>query len=425
MSEGFLLGRLAYLKNYITSEQLVEALELQKQLRKKGTPRDLDEILEKNLGYLDSAQVEKLRRLLKNEKYRTLGKKYLLIRQLGQGAMGVVFLAKNRHNQELVAVKILPPSLAKNQRFIERFKREATATEDLEHKHLLRSYGLKRSSGFYYFAMEYIDGCTLREYILKNKPVPERDALDIVAQITKALIYADRRGLVHRDIKPDNIMLTKDGVAKLCDLGLAKFLESDLSLTQTGRAVGTPHYLSPEQARGEEDIDIRSDIYGLGVNLYLMVTGKLPFNGPTAPIVLKKHIMDKPIPPRRLNPNISPEVEKLILKMMAKRREDRFQKPSDLLAAIRRILDGENGHTPAQLSPPTTGTLPALKSSGRKTVVLARRGAPARKKKSKEGEAKTMIYVPQTSFSSTKVLIFLVIIGVLVFLNIILLLVVF
>ncbi|RME83044.1 MAG: serine/threonine protein kinase, partial [Planctomycetota bacterium] len=404
---GILLGRLALLKGLINDDQLVESLEVQKNFRKQGNPKELEEVLV-HLNFLKEQQVSQLREMLQSPKYRTIGK-YVIYRQLGAGAMGVVFLAKDKFTKRKVALKILPPSLAKNRRFIERFKREATATFNLEHKNLVQSFGLHKSGSFYYFAMEFIDGWTLREILSQKRVFEEKDALEIIREVTKALVYADRRNLVHRDIKPDNIMVTKDGVIKLCDLGLAKFLESDISLTQTGRAVGTPHYLSPEQARGEMDIDIRSDIYGLGVNLYLMITGKLPFNGPTAPVVLKKHILDQPTPPRKLNPDISPEVENLVLKMMAKRREDRFQKPTDLLREIDRLL-GKN-------------TLPALQQDGKgsKTITFASPRTPTsyslptnlRPKKSirkaVKKEKKEYEYIPSPHNDSAKTIMIIII----------------
>ena len=372
-NSGLLLGRLALEKHYITLDQLIEALEAQKSLKKQGKIKSLDEVL-CQLGFLSESQVAQLKEKLKDPKNRTLGK-YVILRELGAGAMGVVFLAKDKFTKRAVALKILPPSLAKNQRFIERFRREATATFNLEHKNLVQSFGLHTSGAFYYFAMEYIDGWTLREVLHQKKILDEKDALEIVREITKALVYADRRNLVHRDIKPDNIMITKDGTIKLCDLGLAKFLESDASITQTGRAVGTPHYLSPEQARGEANIDIRSDIYALGVNLYLMVTGRLPFNGPTAPVILKKHILDKPTPPREINPEISEEVERLILKMLEKKPENRFQKPTELLREIDRILGKDTLPDLVSVksaSTPTSYTLPTRLRPKLKTKRLER-----------------------------------------------------
>lgn len=424
---GILLGRMALLKNYITSDQMVEALEVQKSLRKQSKPQELEEVL-KTLGYLNAAQVEKLQELLKEAKYRTIGK-YLILRELGSGAMGVVFLAKDKFTKRPVAVKILPPSLAKNRRFIERFKREAIATFNLEHKNLVQSFGLHRSGDFYYFAMEFIDGCNLREIINKEKIIDEKVALEIVREVTKALVYADRRNLVHRDIKPDNIMITKDGIIKLCDLGLAKFLESDASLTQTGRAVGTPHYLSPEQARGEMDIDIRSDIYGLGVNFYLMVTGKLPFNGPTAPVVLKKHILDAPTPPRVVNPKISQDVEKLILTMMEKKRESRPQKPTDLLREVDHILGKGTALSPMTKiteSPrtPTSYSLPAnlRPKKALKKALGERKDRKGKKdKKDKERSAELPTLPTLTQENSTR-LIMIVVIATLIIFNLLLVL---
>jgi serine/threonine-protein kinase len=268
---------------------------------------------------------------------------YEILRKLGEGGMGMVFLARQKSLDRTVALKVLSPKVAKDQKFTERFQREARASGKLEHPHIVQGIdvGQDPKTGLWHFAMEFVNGPSVSR-LLKSGVVPERRALQIVRQIASALECADKRGFIHRDIKPDNILLTAGGDAKLADLGLAKKTEEN-GLTQMGQVVGTPHYISPEQARGESHLDIRTDIYSLGATLFHMVTGKVPYDGANPAIIAVRHIQD-PIPvASKINPAVSEACTQLILRMMAKDRNERIKSPSDLCRLVDIILAKQGG----------------------------------------------------------------------------------
>ncbi|RME04610.1 MAG: serine/threonine protein kinase [Planctomycetota bacterium] len=260
---------------------------------------------------------------------------YEILEKLGQGAMGVIYKARHLKLQRIVALKVLLPEFANDEEFIKRFFREARAAITLHHPNIIQGYHVDKSNGFYYFAMEFIEGGTVKERLEKLGVLTEEEATNIVIQICQALEHAQEHGIVHRDIKPDNIMIAKDGTAKLCDLGIAKEINQEGSLTQTGIALGTPYYISPEQAMGEKKIDIRSDIYSLGATFYHMITGKVPYDGDTSAVIMTKHISEEPPDPRHVNPTISDNVAEVILKMMAKEREYRYQTPTEVIEDLK------------------------------------------------------------------------------------------
>ena len=281
---------------------------------------------------------------------------YEIQRKLGEGGMGSVFLARQKSLDRLVALKVIAPSFAGNAGFIARFQREARAAGHLNHPNIVQGIDVARdeTTGLWYFAMEYVNGPSVSR-ILKDGPIPEARALKIVQQIAAALEFAEKRGFVHRDIKPDNILLTASDDTKLADLGLAKHTGDDASLTQAGMAVGSPHYISPEQARGEKDIDIRTDIYSLGATLFHMVTGRTPFEGPTSAVIMVKHIQDEVPSARQFNPQVSEACSKLIARMTRRDRNQRIKTPGELLAKIELTLNppreparvrSENGERP-------------------------------------------------------------------------------
>jgi serine/threonine-protein kinase len=192
--------------------------------------------------------------------------------------------------------------------------------------------------------MEFIDGPTIGELLRRGGALDEKRAIRIVMQVADALAYAHDNGIMHRDIKPDNIMLTGDGIAKLCDLGLARVRgadEDEKSATRRGTALGTPHYISPEQARGDEDVDVRSDIYSLGATFYHMVTGTPPYPGNSAVQVIARHLSEELESPRKRNPLVSETVERVIGRMMQKAAADRYGHPKDVMQDLKAILEGE------------------------------------------------------------------------------------
>jgi|GEM_PF-546908 len=299
-----------------------------------------------------------------------------LIKKIGQGAMGTVFKARQKSLDRIVALKILPPSIAKNTKFIERFQREARSSAKLNHPNIVQGIdvGKDEATGVWYFAMELIDGPTLLHLLDEQRVIPERRALEITRDIARALECAASHSIVHRDIKPDNILMTQTGEAKLADLGLARQINDDASLTQSGQAIGTPYYMAPEQVRGlTDEIDTRTDIYALGGTLFHLVTGQPPFSGESGAVIMSKHLTE-PVPKAsKVNPDVSESCSRMIEKMMQKNREQRIQTPAELIVQIERAMRGEM--TTGPLAPIRAGVrrsreLPVAKKSSKGLIVV-------------------------------------------------------
>ncbi len=268
-----------------------------------------------------------------------------IISKLGQGGMGAVYKVRQKSMDRIVALKVLPPSVAKDEQFIERFQGEARASAKLNHPHIVKGIdvGQDPATKLWYFAMEFIDGPSLQTLLKKKGKLEEKEALKIIAEIASALECVAAAGMAHRDIKPDNILLTSDGHAKLADLGLAKDLHDDAGLTLSGQALGTPKYMSPEQVRGDlTQIDIRSDIYSLGATLFYLVTGEAPFTGETSAVIMSKHLTETPTKANAVNAKVSAGCTHLIERMMQKKIEQRVQTPTELIKLINKVLAGEN-----------------------------------------------------------------------------------
>ncbi len=285
-----------------------------------------------------------------------------IISKLGQGGMGAVFKARQKSLDRIVALKILPKSIANDGHFIERFQREARASAKLNHPNIVQgiNVGKDPATGLWYFAMEYIEGPSLRQLLEEKSVLPEAEALGYVRAVCRALELVHTNNMVHRDIKPDNILIGTDGEARLADLGLAKQLNDDVSLTQSGEAVGTPFYMAPEQVRGEnKTCDIRTDLYALGATLYHLVTGKPPFNGPTGAVVMSKHLTDPAPKANKANPAVSDGCSKLIEKMMQKKPEQRQQTPVQVIQQIDKVLAGPEA-APQRTARPTGPRAPVI-----------------------------------------------------------------
>lgn len=265
-----------------------------------------------------------------NQPGENLGQ-YRLVEQIGRGGMATVFKAYQPSLDRYVAIKILSAQYASDPDFIERFRREARAVARLRHPNILTVFDYGEEHSTTYIVMEFIDGCTLKH--LLGKPLEIKKACDIIAQVASALDYAHRQGIVHRDVKPSNVLVTEDGRAVLSDFGIAKMMEATAQLTAAGVGIGTPEYMSPEQGMGKP-LDHRSDIYSLGVMLYEMLTGRTPFSADTPYAVIYNHI-NKPLPlPRDLNPVLSEAVQRVILKALAKEPVDRYQSAGELSQAL-------------------------------------------------------------------------------------------
>lgn len=262
-----------------------------------------------------------------------LDNRYEILECIGTGGMADVYKARCHRLNRLVAVKILKPELARDTDFRRRFHDESQAVAMLSHANIVAVYDVSRSDELDYIVMELMDGLTLKQYMKKRgTPLNWREALHFITQIIRALGHAHSRGIIHRDIKPQNILVLRDGSAKVADFGIAR-LVSAAQATLTQEALGSVHYISPEQARGSH-IDGRSDLYSAGVVLYEMLTGRLPFEGETPVSVAIQHINSIPIPPRDLNQDIPEGLEAITLKAMAPKAENRYSSAEEMLADL-------------------------------------------------------------------------------------------
>lgn len=268
--------------------------------------------------------------------------KYVIVKRLGKGGMGEVYLARHKSLGIFRALKVLSKAPGKeNSVLFERFIREAKLALEIRHPNVVGVMDVETdpSTGFPYIVMEYVDGGSLRDTLRANKKLSEEQAVVIVEAIASALQTAEEHNIVHRDIKPDNIMFTKRGEIKLADLGIAKSRSSDnVTLTKTNVMIGTPAYLPPEQARNAKGVDARADIYSLGATFYEMLTGEPPYPGEDTIEILHKLLMS-PVPdPRKINPEVSPASASIIMKMLAKSPKDRFQNAKELLDMMERTF---------------------------------------------------------------------------------------
>jgi serine/threonine protein kinase len=249
---------------------------------------------------------------------------YEILQELREGGMGCVFRARHLTLQRDVALKVLADRYADDESYRLRFLTEARAVARLNHRNIVQIYDFGRVGTIFFLAMELVPGLSVGDRIKRNGRFAEREAIAVVRQACNALGVAHAAGLVHRDVKPDNLILGDDGVVKLVDLGLAKSLSDDQHLTQTGIVSGTPHYISPEQIAGLKDIDGRADIYSLGATLFHMVTGRTPFEGSSPMVVVAKHLHEEPEDPRTLVPGLGAGICVVIRRMMARDRNQRY-----------------------------------------------------------------------------------------------------
>jgi serine/threonine-protein kinase len=263
--------------------------------------------------------------------------RYRIVRKLGSGGMADVYLAEDEELGRRIAIKILNDRHANDEQFVERFRREAKNAAGLSHPNIVSIYDRGEAEGTYYIAMEYLDGRSLKELVVARGPLPIGDAIAATRQVLAALRFAHRKGVVHRDIKPHNVMADADGRLKVTDFGIARAGVSQM--TEAGSIIGTAQYLSPEQARGAA-VDQRSDLYSVGVVLYEMLTGKTPFTGETPVEIAMKHLSDPPRPPSLERPDISPDLDMVVLRALAKSPDDRFQTAEEMDGELERVSQG-------------------------------------------------------------------------------------
>jgi serine/threonine protein kinase len=288
---------------------------------------------------------------------------YKLLERLGAGSMATVYKARQLSLDRLVAVKVLPKEVSDNTKFVERFYAEGRVAAKLNHPNIVAALDVGRHGEAHYFIMEYVEGYTVYDYIVQRGSYPEKRALKVAIQIANAMNHAHQAGLIHRDVKPKNILITKEGVAKLADMGLARAMSDiEAAEAEAGKACGTPYYISPEQVRGAVDIDARTDIYSFGATLYHMVTGKPAFSGPDTRTILRKHLHDRLVPPDHINAKLSRDFSEVIEFCMAKDPAQRYPSAAELIQDLRAVAMGQvpvHAHRHDASAPEGTTEVPA------------------------------------------------------------------
>jgi len=288
---------------------------------------------------------------------------YEVAAQIGAGGMATVYKAYQPKLDRHVAIKVMHDTFAADPQFLARFEREARIVARLDHPNIVPVYDYDEYEGKPYLVMKYIEGVTLKDILRKNT-LSSTETLNILGPVADALHYAHLQGVLHRDVKPSNIILDTRGTPYLTDFGLARIAQSGESTISVDSMLGTPHYISPEQAQAETDLDARTDVYSLGVVLYELVTGQVPFASETSYAIIHSHIYDPPPPPRQINPEIQPQVEAVVLKALEKQPANRYVTPVDMLNAYKDALGGQKVPPPPMVEPPVE----RKPSSGRKQV---------------------------------------------------------
>jgi eukaryotic-like serine/threonine-protein kinase len=371
-----LFARHANQSGMATSEQIEQAQREQEELLKSGSTLALSHILIKN-GVITEGQRDNLEKKIQAQQaggIQSLGA-YRLLKKLGEGGMGAVYLAEDTVGLRKVAVKVLPKKFAEDNAFLSRFRREAKSMGALNHANVVGAFAVGEELGHHFYVMEYCEGDPLDKLLQKEKTLPVERALEITAQAARGIRHAHEHGIIHRDIKPANMFVTKEGVVKILDLGLSKNIaDAEQSyMTQSGVVLGTPHYISPEQALGQKEIDGRSDIYSLGATLFHLLTGQTPFNGPNIPVILTKHLTEQLPNPQDIQPGIPDRVVLLLQHMMAKLPENRYQTCDELIEDLERVLAGQPparkalDATLSSIAPSAVGKAVLKTKGGRKT----------------------------------------------------------
>jgi serine/threonine protein kinase len=263
---------------------------------------------------------------------------YHLLERLGVGGMGEVYKAMQLSLGRTVALKMLSPELTRDSVFVERFLSEARQAGKFNHPNVIHVHEVGEDNGLYFFSMEYVDGGSVQDQVSRGRKLESERATEIIVQAAKALEYAEKVGIVHCDIKPDNLMITAEGDVRLADLGIAKSLNEKGKAEQSDGVFGSPHYMAPEQARGLP-MDHRSDLYSLGVTYYRILLGRVPFSGKDAKEIMERQVFDEPESPRRINPDLAPKIYEIVGKMLRKKPIERYQTAASLIADLQTALE--------------------------------------------------------------------------------------
>jgi serine/threonine-protein kinase len=338
-----IFGKMALDQGLCTDEELRRCIE-EAETRQAANPILLKDLLVER-GYLTKTQAHRVGNTIKEARGSTAAHQipgYIILGKLGAGAMAVVYKARQLSLDRIVAIKVLPKRFTENKEYVERFYKEGKAAGMLNQANIVQAVDVGEAGGYHYFVMEYVEGKTLYDDLAAGKVYGEKEALDVIIQVAEALRHAHSVGLIHRDVKPKNIMINKEGTVKLADMGLARqTTDFEAAKMEKGKAYGTPYYISPEQIRGEMDVDGRADIYGLGATFYHLVTGRVPFMADDPAEVMRKHLKDQLVPPDHINTSLSAGVSEVIEVMMAKNKKDRYSSVEELLIDLKAVRAGE------------------------------------------------------------------------------------
>jgi serine/threonine protein kinase len=326
----------------LCSEDELKKCDIQIRKLADSKPTNMPSIMVRN-GFITKTQAKRLRSMIKESKtaagqipgYKVSGK-------LGSGAMAVVYKATQLSLDRQVAIKVLPKRFTEKSNYIKRFYKEGKLAAKLNHKNIVQAFDVGEAGGLYYFVMEFVEGKTLFDDLSTGKIFTEEEALDVIIQLCDALQHAHAKGMVHRDVKPKNIMITPAGVVKLADMGLARETSDiEAATSEAGKAFGTPYYIAPEQVRGEVDIDGRADLYAVGATLFHMLTGRVPFEAKTPSEVMRKHLNEPIVPPDHINTSLSSGISEVIEVTLAKKKEDRYSSIEELLIDLHAVKNGQ------------------------------------------------------------------------------------
>ena len=336
------LGKLVVEQGLATSDEIKECLSEKSGINAaSANDQSLAAILVSK-GFCTQRQIKRIRPKAEERSKDQQIPGYRIIRPLGAGAMARVYLATQLSLNRQVAIKVLPQKFTRNPQFVDRFYEEGRAAAKLNHPGMVAALDVGKAGDYHYFVMEYVEGDTVFQQIQDNGEYSEKDAIRIIIQTAKALEHAHKAGLIHRDVKPKNMMITTLGDAKLMDLGLARSAaDKDAAAAEKGKAYGTPYYIAPEQIRGQIDVDYRCDIYSLGATFYHMVTGRVPFDGENPSAVMHKHLKEPLTPPDHINPKLSSGICEVIEVCMAKNKTKRYTNCQELLEDLYAIDNNE------------------------------------------------------------------------------------